>query len=331
MSTSSSVSAQVEAYLPLTQTELSNRFPLRYHGRVEKQERIIQMAGALSSSAIQLSMTEDLIVTGQDNQNMPWSFQIRGDGGLYPFDMYTADLDLNGSEDLLLLLPTGGNGLAPSSHLLTLLFDRSGRPVPFEADGYWEYDEQGIAGLLDLDRNGRAELLYMHFGYGYWVTNLYTADTARWQRIAGTFATRDYPLFTRFTNEPNRQAVPLPTEKQPFSPYLSNSSPQLHGRLVSYQWADVMLSEDILLTIDTPDGDTIECAPVSWHASFAVVIDTEQQRKMVSLSADEATVKSFLDEIVAQHYEVAVYGQRLADRCSPELLWAQSASSIPQK
>ena len=49
VSTSSTVSAQVEAYLPFTQAELSNRFPLPKH--------IIHMTGAQSLSTIQISMT----------------------------------------------------------------------------------------------------------------------------------------------------------------------------------------------------------------------------------------------------------------------------------
>jgi len=111
---------------------------------------------------------------------------------------------------------------------------------------------------------------------------------------------------------------------------LSNNIPRLHGQLVSYQWADIAYSEDILLTIETQHGETIVCSPVSWYASFAVVIDTER-REIASLSAREHTVKTLLDEIISQQYEVAVYGQRRADQCSPELLWAQPPSSVQRR
>ena len=323
VSTYSTVSAQIEEYLPLSQTELSKRFPLRYHGTIEKKERIIQITGEQSLSTIQISMTEDLILTGQDERHMPWSFYIQGYGNLYLYDMYTADLDLNAYEDIILLVSTGGSGLAPTTHLITLLFDTSGRPIPFKADGYWKHDEQSITGLVDLDNNGKAELIYMNFDDDYWITNLYTANKARWQRIVGAFATRNYPLFTRFTRHPNKHSESPPGGRHPFSPDLSNNIPRFQGQLVSYQWADIALSEDILLTIETQHGETIACSPVSWYASFAVVVDTDERREIASLSAREHTVKTLLDEIISQQYDVAVYGQRRADQCSPELLWAQ--------
>jgi hypothetical protein len=331
VSTYSTVSAQVEEYLPLTQTELSKRFPLRYHGKIEKRERIIQITGEQSLSTIQISMTEELILTGQDERHIPWSFHIQGYGNLYPYDLYTADLDRNAYEDILLLVSTGGGGLAPTMHLITLLFDASGRPIPFEAEGYWKHDEQSMTGLVDLDNNGKAELIYMHFDDDYWITNLYTANTARWQRIVGAFATRNYPLFTRFTSHPNKHAESAPDGRHQFSPDLSNTIPRLHGQFVSYQWADIMLSEDIRFTLNTQQGEEIVCSPVSWYASFTVVIDTAERREMASLSARGHTVKRLLDEIISQQYEVAVYGQRRADRCSPELLWAQPSSSAQSK
>ncbi len=148
VSTSSTRSAQVEQYLPLTQAELSDRFPVRCYGTLEKPEHLIHMTGATSLSTIQISMTDEMLVRGQDDRHMPWRVHLRGESYLSQYSLvYTADLDLNEYEDLLLLLPTGGNGLAPTTQLVTLLFDPSGRPIPFAAEGYWQYDEQGMTGL----------------------------------------------------------------------------------------------------------------------------------------------------------------------------------------
>ena len=58
-----------------------------------------------------------------------------------------------------------------------------GRPVPFEADGYFQEDGRGIYDLVDLDGDRRAELVYMNFDDGYWVTNLYEAEAGRWRRV----------------------------------------------------------------------------------------------------------------------------------------------------
>ncbi|HKC85713.1 MAG TPA: hypothetical protein VKG02_07060, partial [Blastocatellia bacterium] len=79
-------------------------------------------------------------------------------------------MDSNGIRDLVVIYPTGGNGLAPTSHFFSLTFDELGRPVPFKADGYFQESNKGITDLVDLDRDGRAELIYMNFDDGYWIT-----------------------------------------------------------------------------------------------------------------------------------------------------------------
>jgi hypothetical protein len=105
----------------------------------------------------------------------------------YAFRFYSADLDRNGICDLVMIYPTGGNGLAPTSHFFSLTFDEQGRPVPFKADGYFEESAKGITDLVDLNIDGRAELIYMNFDDGYWITNLYEVRAARWRRVRGSY------------------------------------------------------------------------------------------------------------------------------------------------
>ena len=138
----------------------------------------------------------------------------------------------------------------------------------------------------------------------------------------GKHAERSYPLYTRFTNRPNRVAVTPKAGKHPATDDLSNVTPKISGQLTSYKWADVSGSEDIILNVKSSDGKKIVCSPASWYSSFSVVIDTTEQRRIVSMSAPEKTFKTMLDEVVKQKYEASFFGQRGTEKSSPEMLWA---------
>ncbi len=241
----------------------------------------------------------------------------------YRARLYTADLDRNGTQDLFIIAPTGGNGLAPTSHLFALTFDDKGRPVPFEADGYFEEDARGLFDLLDLDRDGRAELLYMNFDDGYWVTTLYEAEGGRWRRVTGRHARRTYPLYTRFTSRSNRRATRPKPGRNPFTPDLSNDAPALRGTLDSLVWADVSRSEDLTLVVDNAEGARVTCKPDAWFGSFGVVVDSDEGREVVTVYGNEEASKALLDEAVRAKSEVTLYGRRSAEGCSPEWVWVR--------
>jgi hypothetical protein len=323
-----------QSYLPLSKAELNTRFPVTYAGTLsggrpgyfeETKDKQLPERLKIGTSEATVSETDNgLVISGKDKANRDWSVNL-GDSALaHACRFYIGDLDRNGIRDAIIVFPTGGNGLAPTSHLFSLTFDESGRPVPFEADGYFQELNEGIFDLVDLDRDSRAELIYMNFDGGYWVTNLYEVRDARWQRIKGQHAGRNYPLHTRFTYRPNQKPVAPKRGRHPFAPDLSNASPMLQGQLISYQWADVSRSEDIVLIIEDNQGKKISSKPISWYASFALVLDDKEGRRIISLSASEATLKSALSEIIKKGYRVSLYGQRRADISSPEILWASS-------
>ena len=319
-----------QAYLPLSRAEISKKFPVKYAGTLGNQRpgyfeslEDKPLAGKLAigpSGATVTTTTEDnFVVAGKDKHNHDWTVQL---GLSYACRFYEADLDHNEIRDAVIVFPTGGNGLAPTSHLLAITFDRNGRPVTFEADGYFQESGGKIFDLVDLDQDGQAELIYMNFDDGYWITNLYEVTNARWKKKAGRQGRRVYPLYTRFTlRENHKPSVPKST-RHPFAPDLSNTSPRLLGRLISYQWANASQSEDISLRVRERTGKVVSSQPVSWYSSFVVVVDSNEGRKIVSLSANEAAVKSLLDKIVGERYEVALYGQRRFNTSSPEILWA---------
>lgn len=315
------VAAQGEnqTYLPLTKADLGRPFALKHLGAISPDSER-QLEVGVSTATLKYTEEGELLLTGRDRAGDAWQVFVAGGRGV---EAYEADVDHNGLRDLVLVAATGGNGLAPPSHFVAVTFESDGRPVRFEAEGYFDADAKGIFDLRDLNGDGEAELIFMNFSDGYWITNLYTARNARWRRIKGRFGSRVYPLYTRFTNRPNRRAVAPRPGRHPFAPDLSNDMASAGGRLRSYRWANVSQSEDVELTFETRAGQQMICRPVSWHASFTVVLERAHERKIFTLAGAEETVKAALDEIIASRAEVALYGGRAAEGCSPETLWVK--------
>ena len=308
-------------YLPLSKADLAKRFTVRFTGTVKPGESSTKNLPAGPRGAVLRKDPDgELLVSGDDRSGRNWS--VRLGGYCIGFETYVADLDRNGLKDLILRIPTCGNGLAPSSHIVTLTFDSLGRPVPFEADGYFQTTNDGIADIVDLNSDGKAELIYMNFSDGYWITNLYRVSSARWERVKGTYAGYTFPLFTRFTFKPNHSPTTPKRGRRPFAPDLSNKVSKESGHLHLHEWANTSSSGDFSMLIGNSKTGSKKCSPDSWYASLSVVIETRKERRIVFLSAKKEIVKAFLDEIVVKRHRVNLYGRRRSDRCSPEIIWA---------
>lgn len=72
----------------------------------------------------------------------------------------------------MVVAPTCGTGLSLAFRLAAITFGGQGRPLLFEADGYFEPKVDGIDFLFDMDKDGKAELVYMNFDGDYWITNI---------------------------------------------------------------------------------------------------------------------------------------------------------------
>jgi hypothetical protein len=323
--------AQHQDYLPLSRAETSRRFAVKllgetgggrpgYFGRGPEGAAAPANIGVGPSGA-SFEMDEEgrAVVSGRDRGGAAWRARLGNLSG-HGARVYASDLDRDGVKDLVIVSPTGGNGLAPSSHFIALTFDEKGRPVPFEADGYFQEDARGVFDLLDLDRDGRAELLYMNFSEGYWVTTLYEASGGRWRRVEGAHGRRTYPLYTRFTNRPNRRPTAPRAGRTPFMPDLSNVAPVLRGTLASYEWADLSQSENIKLFIDT-GGTQVVCSPAAWFGSFGVVADSAEGREVVTVYGNEEQAKQMLEAALKSKSKATLYGRRAAEGCSPEWVW----------
>jgi hypothetical protein len=271
-----------------------------------------------------LEPTNEIRFSGLDASGKPWrvtAAAMQGGG------LYSADLDKNGTVDLIYAAYTGGNGLAPLMHVLTLLFDQSGRPVPSEMDGYFEIDGRGLKDLLDLDGDGRAELIRQAYDDGYWITSAYDARDAHWHRVTGQHASRTFPLYTRFTYRANRVPTTPAPDRHPVEDDLSNDTKTYSGTLIAVHWAD---SQN--LQLDLSDGTV--CTPVASYSNMVVVRDSGVGRMAATLAAS-AEARKLLDAIVKSKFTVAVMGKRRSDfllkptACVPETVWASSTDRGP--
>lgn len=323
--------AQNQDYLPLSRAETGRRFPVKLLAETgggrpghfgtgsDGTPAPTRMSVGPSGSSFAMDEEGRAVINGKDRGGAAWRVQLGQLSG-YGSHLYTADLDHDGVGDLVIISPTGGNGLAPTTHLFALTFDEQGRPVPFEVEGYFQEDARGIFDLLDIDGDGRAELLYMTFDDGYWMTTLYEVEGGHWRRVEGAHGRRTYPLYTRFTNRPNRQPTLPKPGRRPFLPDLSNAAPAVRGTLDSYEWADVSQSENIKLFVNA-DGGRVACSPVAWFGSFGVVADAADGREVITLYGNEEAAKALLEAAVKAKSAVTLYGRRSAEGCSPEWVW----------
>jgi hypothetical protein len=318
--------AYFKNYLPLKEHEISRRFQQRVIRssflpyNIEETYEVVR----IGSTTVRFAHPNKIQFSGTDVAGKRW---IVTGGGMMGGALYSADLDHNGRTDIIYAAYTGGNGLAPPMHVLTLLFDATGRPVPSEMDGYFEIDERGLQDLIDLDGDGRAELIRQAYDDGYWITSAYEARDAHWHRIRGEHASRGFPIYTRFTYRANRVPTTPAPGRHPEEDDLSNDAAAYSGRLAAVHWANVSQSEDPKLHL----SDGTVCLPVAWYSSLVVISDTADGRKAATLGAPEEAHR-LLNEIMRAKLAVEVKGHRRyrGDQklkptgCVPEAIWASA-------
>jgi hypothetical protein len=314
-------------YLPLSSREIGSPFALKGLGLVKDGSPLVTRAGP-SGSSFSLDRRADheiLVLDGKDRSGKPWHIDLIENGD--QARVYEDDLNNDKVWDALLVMPTGGVGLAPLVHLIAVTFDEKGRPIPWETEGYFGETNSGIDSLVDLDHNGIADLIFMNFDDGYWITNVYSLKGARWSRVHGALIGHSFPMFTRFTNRPNTVAVTPPPNRHPWAPELSNAAPVITGVLTSWKWPSGDLSHgasdlDLQLTIQA-SGKEIVCTPSYWYDSARVVLDQIEGRTIRVVSTSSRTIDDeVFRDLVSKKIQVQLYGQRYRDRCSPDLIWA---------
>jgi hypothetical protein len=322
-----STHCQMWNYLPLTESELGKPFPMtKVEFNENSKETFFMINAGPSGIRIDLEKGNFLSATGKDLNGLNWYMDLSLIGGIHmPPDMYIADLDGNGIKDLVLLVRTGSSGVAESFYFISILFDEKGRPVPSEIRGYIDPLPEGIDALVDMDQDGKSELVYMNFCDGYWITQIYRAENARWHRIQGQYKNHTFPLYTRFTERENRKAVKPKSGRHPISPDISDDTPLLKGRLKSYAFPDDGRM-DIKQIIINRNGSEIKFAASKWHNTPKLVLDRHDGRVIYYLGIwNKKVVSPLLDEIISKQMPITLYGKSNQKECGFKIIWASDS------
>lgn len=142
-------------------------------------------------------------------------------------EVWRGDLDGNGTQDYVLFAagPYGNGRTAPSYSLSFLLMDRDGLPVPFFTVLYKGENGDGSKYLVDLNRDGHAQLLISDydelasdayvgpFCSGHWVSQLYRFTDLGMEEIHRTAGGIHFP----FIHNWSYRGTECPKEPKPFS------------------------------------------------------------------------------------------------------------------
>jgi hypothetical protein len=195
-----SLCAQVEGPFELPERFRKHRFPQVHVADcslplgIEKQAP--RAVKTYRIGGVTAQMSKQLRVEGKDTGGAPWALDVEiKSGGCW---LWRADLDRNGKEDLIMV--TSDATSAGDSIATLIMIDDRGRPVPWQALGHYDGEESGLSNLVDLDGDGRAELLFLYVegidrGQARATSiTCYEIRDAHLKRVDGPFAGEMFPV-----------------------------------------------------------------------------------------------------------------------------------------
>lgn len=184
-------------YLPLGKEILSRRIAQRL-----VQDGITNADGAVSfaSKSVRVNSDNSVSVFGSDRAGKPWTLVADAPAGAV--SAWSGDFDKNGTEDLVLFVPSGAGDWQPNAKVILLMFESSGRPIPWCVDGFFTVDKYGLKELVDLDDDRKAEMVHQTRSGPYWITSVFTSQNSRWRALQ-SLAGQTLPFQTQFTSKAN--------------------------------------------------------------------------------------------------------------------------------
>jgi len=296
-------------------------FPLKLLADSENES---QEDGVTASFPVGVRLTkfvitlEDISFSGQDKSGHPWTVELDNQHIGLGYKLYSGDLDQNGLVDAVFVTDTGANGSLPASVLSMLTFDQQGRPLLWQTGLNVTVDKAGLAQLVDLDQDRKAELIVEHVdaasgdkAEGAFVTNIYKVEQGRWRKLS-EYAGTALPVYAPVAAA-NAEAwlirppEKLPADRHAFAPDLSNATPVAEGK-----------AEFINLVKQTEDEVELarpadRCTP----DDFILVEDSKLKRTISILSgSDEAKLKPLLAQP-----KIKLYGNCSPGQLAPRLIW----------
>ena len=136
-------------------------------------------------------------------------------------EIWVRDFDRNGQLDALVSGYSGAAGIRPETVHYFVLRDSLGQPIPWRVYTYGLFEDEGRTDLLDLNKDGRLEVLVASYGnsdvdeYNYWTYELYEARNGLWHLVQGQHGPVSYPVYSKFTFRCHNGAASFPEGKEP--------------------------------------------------------------------------------------------------------------------
>ena len=287
-------------------------------GAQERFDGILAVAGTSSVPEVQLS--------GAGKSGRRWEVHIDNLD-----EVWRADLDGNGTQDYVLFSsgPFFNGRTTPLFSLSILLLDQDRMPVPFFTVLYHGENGAGIKHLVDLNHDGKAELLINTYdenasdplvgGFcsGHWTTQLYRFKDLGVEEIRGTVGEVTFPFVHNWTY---RGTLCDRQEK----PFMAPQPPTFYEHGTSTQ------GEPIRTTLRSVNGAgdleverTAGCKTINPRV---IVYDRPKMRKIAFTNLHTTFSTDLAAAILQQRARVELRGidRWMGDGyCSVNLMWAK--------
>jgi hypothetical protein len=320
------------------------RFPMKYLDEVgllgldgpDKRNSVdLRLASVVSENG------DALRFEGRDHKGNPWRIWVPQTSGAGWTEVWTADFDHNGQPDLLIGSHPAINGRCVlRAEILFLMFDQLGRPMP------WLVSTEIPNGnkfpflpaiLLDINRDGRAEIVTTQCAYGnelkgHWtdwsITGIYEARDAQWIPLRSANVTP----YVRVAAKANGISQWLPPKPREWAESLSGIDASNRLKLERLIPPDENCHGVNIQVVDgrvvAPANDPCEESHYQ-HAAYSdgrtrrgwpwVVIDGAHGRDTFIAKNEDA-----LRRVIQQGYRVKLLG----DDAEPLWLWAEEAETV---
>lgn len=290
---------------------------------------------------------ESIRLEGLDDKALPWRVWLPKCCGIVgETRVFQADLDANGRTDLLITSMAMGNGrCVGGGTVTTLMFDSTGRPVPWRSltVGMIEHEEMPVT-LVDLDRDGRAEIVTSACAYAQredvgmaedrWISGVYEARDTKWAPLK-PLSVEPYlqavkPRYSTFApGYPEWIKSPEPLSPDPLEGWAERPrtkltallSAEMGCRTLAYAQASREKQEDGCT--DQATTNRVHYADGSVRSGWPyVVFDTLAGREIFLFGIRDA-----LARVLSSGFEVEIIGSDVA----PAFLWASAAVSTMER
>jgi hypothetical protein len=325
---------------------------LRYLGEVGHLWPPFSSMRSVSFGKIQVTAETDgaLRVSGRDDDQRPWAAMVPVGSGIGFTDVWQADFDRNGRQDLLIAAYFPKNGRCVDEITLSfLLFNDHGQPVPWVIKSHMPAGNRTPATpaiFADLGQDGPMHLVVTdcsyssppRFGEDRSITGIYVAENATWRLVRPANMAGYIALVRRsFRFQPNHDELlstdpldwcdrgntmdrhgPPPVKVKAVLP----ASPDCRGvRLAVVNGRVQRPAND---PCDVVGQDRIELSNGAVCFGWPIIVlDGTDGREIV---ADPKGLRAALERVVNEQRTVGLAGETDPERCSPTILWAMRQS-----